>query len=114
MITREQILEANTSGNSYYTPVLQVASLCCDLSNQPVVTGYRFGKAPAMFVSQNHSTGSSEKGLSLAYLEGEKRTIRSEFAYRDDIYQYTGILLPYSGSDGEPLILCFEAENMDE
>ena len=100
---------------SYHTPVLQIAF---DLGQQgininelPVVTGYRYGKAPDSFISFNYTDNKSERGLSLAKIEGEEETGSSIWFLGRKKYKYTGYLLPYRGSDGEPLILAFNAEN---
>lgn len=117
MITREQILEANKSGlekdySGYYTPVLRVAHNLglrgISLEEAETITAFRFGKAPESFVSWNYAENTSENGLSVYT---EKSVIRSEFTGRQK-YEYTGIVSG-KGSDGETLILCFEAENLD-
>jgi hypothetical protein len=118
MITREQILEANKTGlneerTGYYTPVLRVAYNLglkgISLQNAETVTCFRFGKAPENFISWNYAENTSENGLSVYTAENAK--IRSEFLDRQK-YEYTG-LVSGNGSDGETLILCFEAQNLD-
>jgi len=113
-----KILEANKNGlnnemYSYYTPVLNAAKIIgergIDLSNCPIVTGKRYGKAPESFLSQNYRDNTSELGLSCYY--GDDK-IRSEFLERKE-YNYKGLLLPFKGSDGESLILCLDAEYLD-
>ena len=99
---------------SFHTPVLQIAydlgQKGIDLSKQPVVTGYRYGKAPNSFISQNYRDQTSEFGLSMAAIEGGKE-VGSSVWFSGKKYKYSGILLPYKGSDGENLILALDAEN---
>ena len=120
---RNEILKANETGMntseyiSYHTPVLQIAFDLgqdgIDLKKQPVVTGYRYGKAPESFISFNYREQISEKGLSLAAINGEKE-IGSSVWFNGKKHEYTGILLPRKGSDGENLILAFDTENWDD
>lgn len=121
-MTKEKILKANKAGlnndfTSWWSPVLQAAHSWglkgVDLSQCPVVKGYRYGKAPDGFISQNYVENTSESGLSLAWIEdGEKAGSSMWFSDRD-IFEYEGVLLPSTGSDGEPLILAFDAEDWD-
>jgi hypothetical protein len=121
MITEAQYKEANRAGLShratgdmwsYYTPTLQIAYNLgwAGVSIQDVqpLTAFRFGKAPANFVSYNHRENCTEKGLSV-YTEGS--TVRGEFEGRIR-YEYTGLPVA-TGGDGEMLILAFDAENLD-
>lgn len=121
MITRDQILEANAAGLrhattgdfwSYYTATLQVAynlgSKKISLENAETITAFRYGKAPEKFISFNYADQKSENGLSVYT---EKSIIRSEFLGREK-YTYTG-LVSGIGSDGELLILCFDADYLD-
>ena len=117
MITKEQILKANEVGLkgafvSYYTPVLQTAYNLgyerIDLRDAEVISAFRFGKAPETFVSWNYTENRLEDGLSVYT---EKSVIRNEFLDREK-YEYTGIVSG-TGSDGEKVILCFEADNLD-
>jgi hypothetical protein len=117
MITKEQILEANQTGlneeyTGYYTPVLRVAYNLglkgISLQNAETATCFRFGKAPENYLSWNYSENTSENGLSVYT---EKSIIRSEFLDRQK-YEYTG-LVSGKGGDGETLILCFNAQNLD-
>ena len=117
---KEEIMKANKAGMneieyvSYHTPVLQIAFDLgqdgIDLSEQPVATGYRYGIAPESFISYNSREQISERGLSLAAINGKKE-IGSSVWFNGKKHEYTGILLPYKGSDGENLILAFDAEN---
>lgn len=125
---REMILKANKygqrldpndcSGSSWYSPILQVASDLgalkgIDLTDCPVVTGYRYGTAPASGISYNYADQRSERGLSMAAINGQNEVGSCVwFADRDRV-EYTGILLPYTGSDGEPLILAFGFDQFD-
>lgn len=125
-MTREEIVKANKAGLShqnnndvwfcYYTPTLNVAYELgregVDLSTAPVVSGYRYGAAPESFISFNFAEGRKECGLSLAALDGEKEIGSSVWFADRQVYSYSGILSG-KGSDGEPLILAFEAENLD-
>jgi len=121
-ITRKDIIEANRYGathrneNPYRTPVLMVA---CDLGSRgilldaaPTVSGYRYGRND-VGVSSNYREGVSEQGLSLAALDGDAE-VASAVWFEGPRVHCTGILLPYRGSDGEPLILPVEGENWDE
>ena len=125
MITREQIIEANKAGLrhkdtgtywSYYTPTLQVAYNVghrgVDLSNHPDVSGYRYGAAPESFVSTNYANNTAEDGLSLACLDGEREIGSAVWFAEREIVSYTGLLVN-RGSDGEPIILCYQADYND-
>jgi len=123
-LARKDILKANRDGMdrlgtywSYYTPVLQVAfdlgQRGVDLSLQPDVTGYRYGKMPESGLSYNYSGQKSERGLSLAAIDGQKETGSCVWFADRDTVKVSGLLLPYKGSDGEPLILPFCVENLD-
>lgn len=126
MIKREEILKANTAGLkhretgnfwSYYTPTLQMAYNLGQkgiyLSEAPVVSGWRVGKAPESYISRNYRDDLSEPGLSLmAIYDHEVNAASALFIDNRKSYTYTGILSG-TGSDGEPCILCFEAENLD-
>lgn len=124
-VTRDQIVRANDQGLrdrdtgdwlSYYTPTLQVAynlgQAGRDISGQPDVAGYRYGKAPESYISHNHADDRSEHGLSLAAIDGEPEVGSSVWFADRRVYRYTG-LLAGRGSDGEPLILCYQADNRD-
>jgi len=120
-VTRDDILNANRYGlkqvyTSFWTPVLEVAYLLgyegVDLTDAPVVTGYRYGSAPEMFVSNNYRDNVSEKGLSLAAINGQNEVGSSVWFSDRKKHEYTGVLSG-TGSDGEPVILCFDAENLD-
>jgi hypothetical protein len=117
MVTKEQILKANQSGLNqdyagYYTPILTVSRNLglngVNLQNAEIATCFRFGKAPENFLSWNYAENTSEKGLSVYT---EKSIVRSEFLDRKK-YEYTGIVSG-EGSDGEILILCFDADFLD-
>ena len=120
---KNSILKANKLGLSgkydyamYHTPVLQSAFNLgvdgVDLSDAPVVTGYRYGAAPDGYISYNYSDQKTEIGLSLAALNGQKE-IGSAMWFADrPVFEYTGLLCG-KGSDGEPMILCFDAKNWD-
>jgi hypothetical protein len=120
-VSVEDIRAANRAGlngefRSYYTPVLMVACQLGEngisLKDAPVVTGYRYGKAPESFISQNAAAGTSEHGLSLAALEGEREIASAMWFAGREKYTYTGILAG-TGSDDEPIILCTDAEYWD-
>jgi hypothetical protein len=123
-LTRQKILAANEYGIknpesfvSYYTPTLQTAyNLGCsgiDLSSMPDVTGYRFGEAPECGLSTNYRDDVSERGLSLAAIGDDKPVGSTMFFAGRGRYEYSGILLPYEGSDGEPLILSYSAIDLE-
>jgi glycine cleavage system protein P-like pyridoxal-binding family len=117
MITKEQYLKANKDGlngvdRSFYTPCLQVAYNLgldgIDLNTAMMVNAFRYGQAPDAFISYNYAENIPESGLSVYT---EESTVRAEFVDRK-IYNYSGIVSGI-GSDGEVLILAFEAENWD-
>ncbi len=125
---KEKILQANQLGLhnpdwslSFYTPIYQMAyNLGCkgiDLSLQPDVRGYRYGVAPESGLSRNYRDGISECGLSLAVIttpgyKTEEIGSAMFFSNRKKHY-FKGMLLPCKGSDGEPLILMYGAEDFD-
>ena len=125
-ITREAILKANAAGLkhqntgtywSYYTPTLQIAYDCgqmgIDLSTCEDVTAWRHGDPPESYISTNYMDNKSERGLSCMAILGE-REVGSAIFFRDrNKVTIKGLLLPYKGSDGEPLILCYDAPNYD-
>jgi hypothetical protein len=122
MVTKEQILKANKYGlgggsGDYYTPILDAAKNLgldgFDLSNCETVTGYRYGSAPESMLSYNYTDNRMEHGLSLAAINGGKEIGSSVWFCDRDKKEYTGLLLPVKGSDGEPLILCYGAEYLD-
>lgn len=127
MITRETILAANRYGldnadnhdaGDYRTPVLAVACslgrIGINLSNQPTVTGVRLGDMPDGGISHNYRDDVSERGLSLLRLS-ERDNVASAvwFSDRKKLVEVTGLLLPYCGSDSEPLILVYGIEDYD-
>lgn len=123
---REALLAANKAGLthrgsdnffSYYTPLLQVAynagHIGHDLSGSKSVSSYRYGKMPESGVSHNYATGRSENGLSMAVKPtGEEVGSSIWFADRPKT-KYTGLKLPYTGSDGEMLILPYDVDLLD-
>ena len=121
---RAEILKANHNGlknpdgfDSYYTPTLQVAynlgQKGINLESQPDVSGERYGNIPESGLSYNYAAATSENGLSLANLNGEKEVGSTIwFADRKKV-KVAGMLLPYKGSDGESLILTYDVENLD-
>ena len=117
MITKEQILAANRAGLNgeyvgYYTPVLKVAfnlgSNGINLDNAKIIKAFRYGSAPESFLSWNYAKNTPENGLSVYT---DRSIVRSEFLDRPK-HEYTG-LVSGIGGDGETLILCFDAENLD-
>ena len=123
-LTRERILEVNRMGMQnpnamwfFYTPSLQVAFDLgqdgVDLSQQPDVSGFRYGNIPDSGLSHNYMDDRSERGLSLAALDGQKEVGSSIwFCGRKEV-KTSGLLLPRKGSDGEPLILSYDVEDFD-
>jgi hypothetical protein len=123
LTTREKILKANRYGlrnqdyASWHTGIYQVAcDLGCDgidLSQQPDVTAWRRGNLPAGGISINHATGDSERGLSVMAI-GDNDAHWSEMFSGDRCrVDVRGMLLPYTGSDDEPLLLAYDIEDMD-
>jgi hypothetical protein len=125
-LTPDQIVNANKAGLkhrgsetiwSYWTPVLQVAyNLGWDgveLTNQ-VVSGWRYGAAPAMGISHNFADDTSEKGLALAALDGHVEVGSTIWFSDRKKHSYSGILVPVKGSDGETLILPLHVDNLDD
>ena len=102
---------------SWYTPLLKLAYdfgvSGVDLSTKDVVKGWRYGKASWCGISQNHVTGESEKGLSLAAIGDDKPHWEAMFLSDRPKYEYEGILVE-KGSDGEPVILPFGFEVYDD
>lgn len=120
--TAQHILTANAAGLrhgesgmwSYYTHILQVAyNLGCrgiDLSKQPVVSGWRYGQIPDSGLSKNYRDDISERGLSLMEADGADTVadwVSAMYIVSGNrpVVHVTGVLLPYTGSDGEPLVL---------
>lgn len=117
-VSQKDITTANAAGLkhrdgsaswSYYTPVLQMAyNLGLDgvnLSDAPVVSGYRYGKVSEHGLSFNYADQKTEKGLSLAAIDGQPEC-SSVIWFRDRAkVAVSGVLLPLTGSDNEPLIL---------
>ena len=123
-ITAADIRYANAEGLAdresywdYYTPTLNMAlNLGRDgisLQDAPVVSGVRYGTAPDCGISHNYRDDRSERGLSLAYLDGQDEVGSAIWFAARKTYSYTGVLLPYKGSDGEPLILAIGLLNID-
>ena len=123
-VSRADIINANKSGLdnpdslwSYHTPVLQVAyelgTRGIDLSTAPDVAGYRYGAVPTHGLSHNYRDDHSERGLSLVAINGQP-AVASEIWFCDrKRVRVNGLLLPYKGSDGEPLILPYCVEYLD-
>ena len=120
-ITEQMIKNANRNGledkangveyttGDYCTPVLSVALKLgwegIDITECPVVSGYRFGEIPECGISMNWADQRSERGVSLAALDGCKEIGSSIWFCSRKKVNVTGVLLPYKGSDGEPLVL---------
>jgi len=65
-------------------------------------------------LSYNYRDQVSERGLSLANLEGEDEVGSSMFFKDRGLVQVSGVLLPKTGSDGEPLILPINIVEMQD
>jgi len=121
--TRAKILAANAYGlqhrdyASWHTPIYQVAcDLGCDgidLSTQPDATGWRRGAMPAGGISTNHAAGTSERGLSLMGLDGQDGHWAEMWMGDRPRVDVSGLLLPYTGSDDEPLVLAYGLADLD-
>ena len=120
-INKNQYLAANKAGlqdgesgfASYYSPALQLAyNLGCkgiDLSSRPMVTGYRYGEVPETGISWNHADGRAERGVSLISIDAPRTdTLNANLMGNRPLVEVKGILLPTTGSDGEPLILALD------
>ena len=101
----------------WFTPALEAAydmgyrGIAIDFEN--VVIAERYGNLPEGGVSFNYSEGKKELGCSASNIKGEKEIGSSMwFADREKI-EFSGILLPVTGSDGEPLVLPLEIEQYD-
>ena len=123
-VSRADILNANKAGLdnpdsfwSYRTPVLQVAyelgTKGVDLSDAQDVTGYRYGAVPAHGLSHNYRDDRSERGLSLVAINGHKPVASVVWFCDRKRVRVSGLLLPYRGSDGEPLVLPYCVEYLD-
>lgn len=129
LISRDSLLSANNrglkqykSGNilyeSFYSPEHQSAYdygiRGIDLSSQKTVSGWRRGVAKFGSISRNYMDNISERGLSMMQIDGEDAMHHSDIFMSDrEKYEYTGILLPDRGSDGEALILPYGGNNID-
>lgn len=106
-----EIKNNDVSYASWWNAEHQIAYNCgingIDLSIQPIVKGWRRGKAPESGISYNHRDQCSENGLSMMSVNGSEAGFSEMFMAERKKYEYEGILLPYSGSDGEPLIIPF-------
>ncbi len=120
------ILSANKYGISdkknqgftmWNTPVLLVAYELglegINLHDCKVVEVERYGKAPEGFISFNYAENTKEMGLSCSNIKNEDENSPCAWFANREKYTYKGLLLPVSGSDGELLILCLDAEDYD-
>lgn len=100
----------------YHTAALDVAydlgyeGKVIDFEN--IVDCVRAGNVPSGGVSYNYRDQLSEKGLSVLFVEGEPEIASSIWFDRAEV-KVSGIRLPYTGSDGETLILPLEIEQYD-
>lgn len=80
----------------------------------PVVTGYRYGNIPESGLSFNYADDRAEKGLSLAAINNTDEVGSTVWFTDRKVVTVSGVLLPVTGSDGEPLILIVDSiENND-
>lgn len=121
----KQAIESGPTLKSYDTPIYKVAQGAgfdkIDLSTQPDVWALRYGSAPESGISQNYADDISERGLSVFKVFGDNEFVpnntglRYEYFFGDrPVYGYKGMLLPYRGSDGEPLILPYHFNDWDD
>lgn len=125
---RKLIIDANRYGlaehkrdndewTSWYTPVLQIAyeygRRGIDLSDCDDVSGYRYGNIPDGGLSINHRDHESERGLSLAAIDGCEENWIVIFLLERPKIKVSGLLLPKTGAEGEPLILAYGLEQYD-
>lgn len=124
MTNRDNIIKANKDGlankdslKSYYTPILQSAfelgQMGIDLSDSADFTGYRYGLSPEHGLSYNYMDAKKEHGLSLAQKKDGTIIASAIWFCNRDKMEYTGLLLPMAGSDGEALILPYNFELLD-
>ena len=122
MITKKDYLSANAEGlkgtiRFYRSPALTVAAdlgfARIDLSTCDDVVAFRFGRIPDCGISHNYRDNVAESGLSVAWIKGRKKEAKArnlaEFGGRKKV-RVEGLLLPVTGSDGEPLILPYGIE----
>jgi hypothetical protein len=78
-----------------------------DLSDAPIVDAHRWGNAPDDGISVNHRDDRAERGCSCAWLDSN---LDDNYGYMThasgaECVAIRGILVPDTGSDGEPLVL---------
>jgi hypothetical protein len=118
--TEKQIKKANEMGlrdasdgtwSCWWDKILNVAYELGqdghDLSDQPVVDAHRWGDAPESGISVNHREDRAEKGCSCAYLDSNTSDCYGYMTHVSgaESVAIRGVLVPDTGSDGEPLIL---------
>lgn len=124
-MTRQDYIDANKAAlngdmRCYRTGALTAAANLgfenIDISKCESVIAYRFGAIPENGISYNYRDNECERGLSVAWLKGHKKEAKNrnmaEFADRE-VVRVEGLLLPVTGSDGEPLILPYGIDNLD-
>jgi len=115
-------LKLRAAGYDYpgdrHTAILSIALYLgfegVSLADAPVVSGYRYGNVPYSGISYNFRDGLSERGLSMAQLDGAKECASCIFIGDRPEVRVSGVLLPYTGSDGEALVLPIDCiDNLD-
>jgi len=78
-----------------------------------IVIGERYGDLPETGRSFNYADNTAEFGVSLSNIKGEKEIGSSMWFSDRKKVEVRGILLPVTGSDGEPLILPLDIDQYD-
>jgi hypothetical protein len=78
-----------------------------DLCDSEVVAAHRWGQAPADGISVNHAEDRAERGCSCAWLDRDSSNCYGYMSHASgaDCVAIWGVLVPDTGSDGEPLVL---------
>lgn len=106
--------EGNLCG--WYTPILQAAYDLgyegVEIDFTQIVKAERYGNLPNG-CSYNYAENKKEMGVSASNIVGCKEIGSSVWFSGRDKIQFEGILLPMTGSDGEPLLLPLGIEQYD-
>ena len=118
--TEKQIKRANEIGRQHaalgewvcwWNKILDVAYRLgqdgIDLTEAPTVDAHRWGDIPKDGISVNHAEDRAELGCSCAWLDGNPNDCYGYMSQASglDSVAIRGVLVPDTGSDGEPLVL---------